>query len=276
MSLPTVSHSCDPASSAAALEQRVAELERLRHGAQTRDAEGIVFSIHSAREWERFKKPADAATLAWLRGMRPGEVLYDVGANTGLFSLKAAVMHVGAVRVHAFEPAFGTYESLVRNLIANDLLDTVTPWQVGLSDTTRMDILNYTSAEAGAALHAVGEPIDYKRESFQPTLRQRIPVYALDDLIRLFALPPPTFLKIDVDGIEVRVLSGAAGTLRHEALRSVQVEVVETCAEEPNTAAIRHALETAGLRLEHESAPRRPRREAFPVIFDLTYTRPAR
>src|SRR6185369_11103747 len=40
-------------------------------------------------------------TIAWLAKMQPGEVLFDVGANMGQYSLIAAKY---GLTVHAFEP----------------------------------------------------------------------------------------------------------------------------------------------------------------------------
>ena len=55
----------------------------------------------------------------------------------------------------------------------------------------------------------------------------------LDDAINLFGLPAPNHIKIDVDGIEMKVLAGAAKTLANSGLRSVMVEA-------------------GGLKMEHE------------------------
>lgn len=47
----------------------------------------------------------------------------------------------------------------------------------------------------------------------------------LDDLCRKWGFPYPNYMKIDVDGIEISILSGAASVLKHPALRSVIVEL---------------------------------------------------
>jgi hypothetical protein len=75
----------------------------------------------------------------------------------------------------------------------------------------------------------------------------------LDAAIATFALPHPHHLKIDVDGAEDRVLSGAARTLRSESVRSVLIEV-----DEAKWTAVAGRLEAAGLmlakRIEREKA----------------------
>jgi hypothetical protein len=53
---------------------------------------------------------------------------------------------------------------------------------------------------------------------------QLVPTFRLDDAVRIFGLPPPNHLKIDVDGIELQVLAGATEALADRGLRSVMVE----------------------------------------------------
>src|SRR5688572_2023380 len=64
-------------------------------------------------------------TIAWINRMKPGDVLFDVGANMGQYSLLAAQR---GVRVHAFEPEAQNFALLVRNIIVNNLTDPVTAW----------------------------------------------------------------------------------------------------------------------------------------------------
>ncbi len=48
--------------------------------------------------------------------------------------------------------------------------------------------------------------------------------YSLDDLIAGTGLPLPSHVKLDVDGIEPEILSGAAAILADRHLKSVMVE----------------------------------------------------
>lgn len=47
----------------------------------------------------------------------------------------------------------------------------------------------------------------------------------LDERIEAGVTPPPTHIKIDVDGLEHAVVAGTACTLHHSALKSVLVEI---------------------------------------------------
>jgi FkbM family methyltransferase len=156
-------------------------------------------------------------TVDWLeRELREGDAFYDVGANVGAYSLIAAAVCPQATVV-AIEPGPANYEALCRNLVLNGMTGTVVPLPVGLAAETHLASLGLTDASAGAADHV----LDGRREGGS------VPVlaYALDELIGAFRLPPPTLLKIDVDGTEDAVLAGASLSLGDRRLRSVIVEV---------------------------------------------------
>jgi transketolase len=109
----------------------------------------------------------------------------------------------------------------------NNCQASIVPLQIALSDHTCVDVLNYSNLTPGGALHALGEAIDYKGETFQPVLEQPVLTFALDDLIKHFSLPIPNHIKIDVDGIELKILRGAEEALSHPLVKSVLLEVEE-------------------------------------------------
>jgi FkbM family methyltransferase len=158
-------------------------------------------------------------TVRWLeRNLRTDDVLYDIGANVGVYSLIAAHVSRRRARIVAIEPAYGNYAELCENLLLNDAQDVVVPLPLVLCAERRLGSLSYRDTTPGAAMHTLdaAEPGAYR----QPVL-----VYPLDDLVDLFDLPVPTLIKLDVDGSEAAVLEGAERTLRDPALRSLVVEV---------------------------------------------------
>ena len=98
---------------------------------------------------------------------------------------------------------------------------------------TEISIFHYSNLIPGGALHALGEPIDYKGEFFDPVFKQPIIAFRLDDFITLFSLPTPNHIKIDVDGIEFKILRGSQQTLCGPMLRSLMVEIDEANSETP-------------------------------------------
>ena len=196
------------------------------------DYGAVRILVHVDSELEYRVRLGSAAkepeTVAWLESMRDGDVLYDIGANIGAYSLIAAKRYDGRVRVCAFEPSAMNYGQLVRNLALNSCGDTVTPIPVALGATTHATVFNYQNVTRGGALHALGTAVDDQGRPFIPVLRQRVRVQTLDEVVEQYELPPPTHMKIDVDGGEVDILAGASRTLASPSLRGVLVEASTT------------------------------------------------
>ncbi len=181
-------------------------------------------------------------TLAWIDAMAPGEVFYDVGAATGLFSLYAA-MKPGLV-VYAFEPKATSFGVMVEHLALNGLGMRVFPLPVALSDITAAVGLTLSALAPQSGMNAVGGAADQFGQT-HAAFTQGALAYRLDDLVATFALPPPTHLKIDVDGIEGLILRGAPLILKD--VKSVVLEVEGENAAE-SAARIDPPLLAAGLR----------------------------
>lgn len=261
------------------LKGRLRLLDALRPGAIVQHDDGVSFAVESLAEFKRARKRSDANRVveAWVASFHAGDVLYDVGANTGALALRTARTHAGRVPVYAFEPASDTYAALVRNVALNGAGPAITPLHVALLDVTGLQPLHRASMGAGTALHAVGEPIDYQRQAFTPVAVEAVLAFRLDDLVPQLGLPHPTRLKIDVDGFEHKVLDGAAGVLA-ETRCDVYLELVETSDGDPHVAAVTARLRALGYelarRIEHRPAGTYP--QVLDALFVHRTTRGAR
>lgn len=184
-------------------------------------------------------------TVAWIhQTIKPGDVLYDIGANVGAYSLVAASWTKEQAIVYAFEPGGFTFPSLIENIFANKFEQSVIPFQVALSDQTTLANFGYSTVDAGGAQHVGIRDV----KGSMPTVRKQVLLsYRLDDFIQTFGLRLPTHMKIDVDGSEMEVLRGAKEALGSTCLRWILVEVDER---ESNPQAIRTLLEEGGFHLE--------------------------
>ena len=169
-------------------------------------------------------------TLAWMDGFAAGDVYYDIGAATGLFAMYAALRP--DIAVYAFEPKGTSFGVLVEHLALNGMGERVFPLCIALSDKTEATALTLASMAAGSGGNSVGGAPDQFGLSHS-VFSQGALAYRLDDLIATFALPAPTHLKIDVDGIEGVILGGAPLTLR--GVKSVLIEVEGQNADEAAT-----------------------------------------
>jgi len=143
--------------------------------------------------WEK-----EPETIAWIDDMSPGEVLYDVGANIGIYTLYAASR---GVQVVAFEPVLENYVRLVQNIELNGFKHVIPLYcAVGYAhygDSWSLGALTIFNDQVGASGSQMGEWKGGKqRDVF------KIPIGAVCDMCGLFA----DHIKIDVDGFEREVL----------------------------------------------------------------------
>lgn len=161
----------------------------------------------------------EPSTIEWLSGFSPGDVFLDVGANVGMYSVFAAI--VPGARVYAFEPESQNYALLCRNIVLNGL--AVTAFCTALSDEERFGSLHLSDFQAGGSCHSFGEAVDYRLEAKAFPFSQGCYSTTIDRLVQSDAIPVPGHIKIDVDGLEHRVIAGAAETLKR--VRSLLVEI---------------------------------------------------
>ena len=72
-------------------------------------------------------------TLEWIESFDQDDVLWDIGANVGIFSLYASLI---GNRVLAFEPAPGNYYLLSRNIEINDFDEKISAYCICLLYTS--------------------------------------------------------------------------------------------------------------------------------------------
>lgn len=208
------------------------------------DKRRIRLGVSSAMEYHTrlHSCKKEPETIDWIeRYFAPGDVFYDVGANVGAYSLVAAACWADAVRVVAFEPGAANFARLVHNIALNGFERFVTPLPVALGQKTALGTFHYANLTAGGSLHVLDSTKDFRNEEFNPQLSCSTLVYALDHLIGLFGLPPPTHLKLDVDGSELQILQGASRSL--QGVRSILIELDAT---HPQTPKIRSLLKERG------------------------------
>jgi FkbM family methyltransferase len=140
--------------------------------------------------------------------LRPNDLFLDVGANVGSYTVLAAGA-VGA-EVIAVEPIPSTFSNLKLNVALNQIDSLVDAHCAGVSDkcgflrfTTDLDTVNHvaTESELSGAIE--------------------VPVVTVDELC---VGRSPVAIKIDVEGYEQFVLTGAAKTLDNPALLAVVME----------------------------------------------------
>lgn len=203
-------------------------------------------------------------TIAWLETIPADAVLWDIGANVGVFTLYAAARR--RCSVLAFEPSAANYAVLTRNLQLNNATGRVTAYCLALAGETALGVLNLDSAAMGTAMSQFGKAGDRS-----PYSSNRAPVthgmvgFTVDDFVARFSPPLPTHLKIDVDGLEWPILQGAQATLRHPGLHSLIVELSVTHGAERDRAVA--FLGSCGFALRGQGSPQGDTEQAANHLF---------
>jgi FkbM family methyltransferase len=166
-----------------------------------------------------FTKEPD--TIDWIDGFPQGFVLWDIGANVGIYSVYAGL--TGRGRVFGFEPESANYWVFNRNISLNRLDHCCTAYNLPLSDRNGTDRLALHSTMIGDALHNISGSDGLV--DMQPAHHQGCLTITADSAIADFGIPQPTHLKIDVDGAEGMIVRGAEKMLADPALVSVLVEL---------------------------------------------------
>jgi FkbM family methyltransferase len=148
--------------------------------------------------------------------LRPGDVVWDVGANVGVYTSTFAELVGSSGIVCSFEPVPSCFAELERRTRA---MPNVRCFAMALGDRemtapiwTSDDPFGVTNSLVQGAAKADGRTVS-------------VPVRAGDALVGAHLVPAPNVLKIDVEGFEEEVLTGLTKTLERPECRAVFIEV---------------------------------------------------
>lgn len=163
-------------------------------------------------------------TIKWLDSLEECDILWDVGANVGMYSIYAS--KIRGCRAVAFEPEAQNYAILVENIALNRIGEKCLPVSLAIAGVSGFGALGVRYVTKGGAWnnfiinesssHVYGEGHVVEQSVFGATL---------DDLATNHGFSVPTHLKVDVDGLEPVILQGGDWLLGQSTLRSVLVEV---------------------------------------------------
>jgi FkbM family methyltransferase len=164
-------------------------------------------------------------TIEWIGSFKKGEILWDIGANIGCYSLYAAKKGNPVI---AFEPSASNYFLFQKNIEYNQLDKNIQAFCLAFSDTSEFGYLNMSSIQMGGAISNFGEVaeiVEHVDESYDVKFSQGMISFSIDEFIRYYHIPTPNHIKIDVDGIENKIIRGAKHTLNDKNLKSLLIEL---------------------------------------------------
>jgi FkbM family methyltransferase len=183
--------------------------------------------------------------------LHAGDVVYDLGANIGWYSLLAARAVGPSGRVIAFEPSITNAAFVAWNAAGNGLANvSVVPAAVSDRDGWAM-FLDKGSLESRL------DKDDDEAQARRRAARKRrvrgssaVPVLSLDSWIASTEQPPPTLIKMDIEGAEIGALRGMSETLRSAG----PTLIIEPHGTQRAIAELLDAVDYEHTRIEAESA----------------------
>lgn len=136
--------------------------------------------------------------------LEPDGVFIDIGANTGVYALKAAKHYGRAGTVVAVEPFVEVLSTLAESIAANSLSNVrLRNLCVGEQTGVRTLWMNQDKPNSFSITNRFGEARGVS-----------VLTVSLDDLMEWEQLERLDYLKIDAEGAEPEILHGAAETIR--------------------------------------------------------------
>jgi len=150
-----------------------------------------------------------------LKFLRPGDVVFDIGANVGLYTVLLSKTVGNSGRVFSFEPEPRTCEHLQDNLTLNEA-GNVKWYRKALGERTGQAFLFTGSVIGGGSLVS---------QQGGGHAEQVVEIAQGDELVATEKLPTPRAVKIDVEGYEHAVIQGLRHTLSEPACEMICCEI---------------------------------------------------
>ena len=124
---------------------------------------GLILKIvipNSICEWRaKTFSTKEPETLEWIDSFEEKSVVWDIGANIGLYSMYAAKKR--NCLVWSYEPSVFNLELLARNIFTNKLHGQICIMPFALNDKLGLSAMRMTTTEWGGALSTFGENLGW-------------------------------------------------------------------------------------------------------------------
>lgn len=149
-----------------------------------------------------------------------GKIIWDIGAHIGYHTLLFAKNAGKDGKVVAFEPNPDNRDSLIKNIaLNNDLRDRISIRPEALSSKSgegKMLISPNPLSTSSSGSHLSGIKTPYQEEVYKEFIETSVKLETIDNMILKAGLDMPDIIKMDVEGAEYDVLSGAKNLLKEK------------------------------------------------------------
>lgn len=174
----------------------------------------LAFGVYEPFQIETFRTQVQA-----------GDVVLDIGANIGLYTVIAAGRVGEAGAVFSFEPEDENYALLTKNIKANNFTNT-------------QAVNCAVSNENGTATLSLAEDNKGNHSLLSPTISgatQQVTIVRIDDWLRENKVEKVNVIKMDIQGAEPHALEGMRETMTYTPILFIEYEpaLLRTAAHDP-------------------------------------------
>lgn len=146
---------------------------------------------------------------------RYADVIFDVGANIGVYSVLAAKAN-NASQVYAFEPYSTNYQKILKN-IENNSCSNIVPLMLALGDEKKMLSFNVPkNTELSTSVASVNAVFTEAWNEFQGETQEiQVEQTTVDNFVRTKNIQRVDLIKMDVEYYEMNVLRGGIETIKN-------------------------------------------------------------
>ncbi len=156
-------------------------------------------------DWEEFNLISDY--------VKNGDVVADIGANMGFYTIWMSKFIGEKGSIHSFEPDSKNFQRLNQNIAINKLNEHVLANEVAVSDSA--GTISFTKNLDGEN-HISKLGVENTKV---------ITSVSLDDYFQEKKLSRISYMKIDIEGFEYMALMGASGLLKNRSIDIIQIEI---------------------------------------------------
>jgi FkbM family methyltransferase len=164
----------------------------------------------------------DTLELVELAGQAGINVIYDIGANVGTWSLLAKSLIPGA-RIHAFEPLPKHQTEFLHNFTGTE---DVTLHAIAVGSDNATETLHVTDFSDASSLLQPNEA-SWSQFGVREVAQFPLQVFRLDDYRLDKQLPWPDLIKLDIQGYELEALRGGPECLTSAKAIVAEVSFIE-------------------------------------------------
>ncbi|GCL36873.1 glycosyl transferase, group 1 [Sphaerospermopsis reniformis] len=202
-----------------------------------RNGYSIFKKIESIDKYFSVHESAEQTLVSKL--VKPGMVVFDIGANIGDYSILLSKLVGCTGKIYSFEPTSSIYQKLKNRLLEFKCDNVCLVNKAVFSHNTQIEFNEFP--EEFSAWNSIGTPqmLDpCGSGTYVPIVNtELVEAITLDSFCHNNNIDIIDYLKIDVEGAESDVLQGASELLRNQKIRFIQFEISQKMLEGLNRTA---------------------------------------